>query len=122
MTGPVLVLIEHDRGVPAETAYQALALARAVADGLGSATVEAVLIGQAAEPLAADVGARGAPTVRLVRHADLDDYAPEAWGDALAASSRGRPAPPRSSPSARTAATRCSPTWPPSRTCPSPPT
>ena len=60
MTGPVLVLIEHDRGVPAETAYQALTLARAVADGLGSAPVEAVLIGEAAEPLAADVGARGA--------------------------------------------------------------
>ena len=37
MTGPVLVLIEHYRGVPAETAYQALTLARAVADGLGSA-------------------------------------------------------------------------------------
>jgi len=88
MTGPVLVLIDHDRGVPAETAYQALTLARAVADGLGSATVEAVLIGQAAEPLAADVGARGAPTVRLVRHADLDDYAPEAWGDAFAAAAR----------------------------------
>ena len=115
MTGPVLVLIEHDRGVPAETAYQALTLARKVADGLGSAPVEAVLIGRAAEPLAADAGARGAPTVRLVRHADLDDYAPEAWGDA--------PRPPaRSSPSGRTGATRSSPTWPPSRTCPSPPT
>ena len=88
MTGPVLVLIEHDRGVPAETAYQALTLARKVADGLGSAPVEAVLIGRAAEPLAADAGARGAPTVRLVRHADLDDYAPEAWGDALAAAAR----------------------------------
>ena len=32
--------------------------------------------------------ARGATTVRLVRHADLDDYAPEAWGDALAAVAR----------------------------------
>ncbi len=88
MTGPVLVLIEHDRGVPAETAYQALTLARAVAEELGSAPVEAVLIGDDAEPLAADVSARGAQTVRLVRHPALDDYAPEAWGDALAAVAR----------------------------------
>ena len=88
MTGPVLVLVEHDRGAPAETAYQALALARAVADGLGSAPVEAVLIGEAAAPLAGDVAARGAQAVRLVRHPDVDDYAPEAWGDALAAAAR----------------------------------
>ena len=44
MSGPVLVLVEHDRGVPAETAHQALTLARAAAEGLGSASVEAVLI------------------------------------------------------------------------------
>ena len=34
--GPVLVLIEHDRGVPAETAFQALGLARDLADQLGA--------------------------------------------------------------------------------------
>jgi electron transfer flavoprotein alpha subunit len=84
VTGPVLVLIEHDRGAPAETAYQALTLAQAVAEGLGSASVEAVLIGDAAQPLGADMSARGAETVRLARHPALDDYAPEAWGDALA--------------------------------------
>jgi electron transfer flavoprotein alpha subunit len=88
MTGPVLVLVEHDRGVPAETAYQAFALAQAVANGLGSPPVEAVLIGEAAAPLAGDVAARGAQAVRLVRHPDVDDYAPEAWGDALAAAAR----------------------------------
>ena len=88
MTGPVLVLVEHDRGVPAETAYQAFALAQAVADGLGSPPIEAVLIGEAAAPLAGDVAARGAQAVRLVRHPDVDDYAPEAWGDALAAAAR----------------------------------
>jgi electron transfer flavoprotein alpha subunit len=81
----VLVLVEHDRGVPPETAYQALTLAQAVADGLGSPSIEAVLIGEVAAPLAGDVAARGAHAVRLVRHPNLDDYAPEAWGDALAA-------------------------------------
>ena len=88
MTGPVLVLVEHDRGVPAETAYQAFALASTMAEGLGSTPVEAVLIGNDAAPLAAAVTARGAQAVRLVHHADLDDYAPEAWGDALAAAAR----------------------------------
>jgi electron transfer flavoprotein alpha subunit len=88
MTGPVLVLVEHDRGAPVETAYQALAFARTVAGGLGSPPVEAVLIGEDAAPLAADVTARGAQAVWLVRHADLDDYAPEAWGGALAAAAR----------------------------------
>ena len=88
MTGPVLVLVEHDRGVPAETAYQAFTLARAVAEQLGSVPVEAVLIGDEAAAMAAEVAARGAHTVRILRHRDLDDYAPEAWGDALAAASR----------------------------------
>ena len=36
MSGSVLVLIEHDRGVPADTAFQALGLARPTS---GSATV-----------------------------------------------------------------------------------
>jgi electron transfer flavoprotein alpha subunit len=88
MTGPVLVLVEHDRGVPAETAYQAFTLARAVAEQLGSVPVEAVLIGDEAAAMAAEVAARGAHTVRILRHRDLDDYAPEAWGDALAAAAR----------------------------------
>jgi electron transfer flavoprotein alpha subunit len=88
VSGPVFVLVEHDRGVPSETAYQALTLAQSVAEDLGSASVEAVLIGEAAAPLAGDVTARGARAVRLLRHPALDDYAPEAWGDALAAAAR----------------------------------
>ena len=51
--GPVLVLIEHDRGVPAETAFQAFGLARGVADQLGGASVEAVVIGADGDDLAA---------------------------------------------------------------------
>ena len=53
MSGPVLVLIEHDRGAPAETAFQALGLARDLADQLGGASVEAVVIGAAGDDLAA---------------------------------------------------------------------
>ena len=116
MTGPVLVLIEHDRGVPAETAYQALALARAVADDWRSAPVEAVLIGDDAERLAADVERPGA-AVRAVRHPALDDYAPGGLGCVHATGRAARSAPKRSWPSGPIEATRCSPTWPPSRTC-----
>ena len=122
MTGPVLVLIEHDRGVPAETAYQALALARAVADELGSAPVDGGGHRRRRGAPRRRRGARGArrsgscatPSSRRLRARSL--------GRRARGSSRGRPAPARSSRSAPTAATRCSPTWPPSRTCRSPPT
>ena len=60
MSGPVLVLIEHDRGVPAETAFQALGLARDLADQLGGASVEAVVIGAEGDDLAAAATRRGA--------------------------------------------------------------
>ncbi len=79
----VLALVEHDRGVPAETAFQALAFARHVANQTDSA-IEVVLIGADAEGLAAAAADHGATKVWLVRHPALSDYAPEAWGDALA--------------------------------------
>ena len=83
MSGPVLVLIEHDRGVPAETAFQALGLARGLADQLGGASVEAVVIGADGDDLAAAAAARGAARTWAVSHPAVADYAPEAWGDAL---------------------------------------
>ena len=79
----VLALVEHDRGVPAETAFQALGFARHVAQQTGQG-VEAVLIGAEAEGLAASVAEHGADKVWLVRHPALTDYAPEAWGEAVA--------------------------------------
>ena len=80
----ILTLIEHDRGDAGETSYQALGFARALlAAGVGS-SITAVLIGAEADALAADLGAYGAAHVLLLHHADLIDYAPEAWGDALA--------------------------------------
>jgi len=80
VTGPVLVLVEHDRGVLAETALQAFGLARELSGQLGGAPVEAVVIG-------ADAGLAdrsGAGRTWSVAHPALTDYAPEAWGDALA--------------------------------------
>ena len=83
MSGPMLVLIEHDRGVPAETAFQAFALARGLADQLGGASVEAVVIGAVGDDLAAAAVGRGAARTWAVSHPAVADYAPEAWGDAL---------------------------------------
>lgn len=77
----ILVLIEHDRGRLAEPALEALGVARTIAAG---EPVEAVLVGGAGEPLAERVAAYGAGRVHLVTHDLLDDYAPEAWGEAVA--------------------------------------
>jgi electron transfer flavoprotein alpha subunit len=79
-SGPVLVLVEHDRGTPAETAFQAFGLAHDLAGQLGEVSVDAVVIG-------ADAGlaqSSGAARTWAVSHPALTDYAPEAWGDALA--------------------------------------
>ena len=75
MTAPVLVLIDHDRGIVADEARQAIAFARAC---LPDAPVAAVVIGGDAPPAIA-----GADTIWHIRHGELSDYAPEAWGAAL---------------------------------------
>ncbi len=81
----ILAVIEHDRGVAAETSYQSLGLARALRDaGLGS-SITAVVIGAEADALADTLGAYGATTVLQVHHSELSDYAPEAWGDVVTA-------------------------------------
>ena len=81
----ILAIIEHDRGDAAETSFQSLGFARALREsGVGS-SITAVLIGAEADGLAADLGAYGATTVLQLHHPDLTDYAPEAWGDAVAA-------------------------------------
>jgi electron transfer flavoprotein alpha subunit len=72
---PVLVLIDHDRGSVAEHSLQAIAFARAV---LPDSRVEVVVIG-----LDAPLAVAGADSIWHVRHDELSDYAPEAFGDAL---------------------------------------
>jgi electron transfer flavoprotein alpha subunit len=75
MSNPVLVLIDHDRGAVDDASLQAIAFARAC---LPDAPVAAVIIGGDTTPPVA-----GADSVRHIRHPELSDYAPEAWGDAL---------------------------------------
>ena len=84
MSGEIIALVEHDRGVAAETSYQSLGLARVLKTlGIGS-SITAVVIGAEADDLAADLGAYGAGLVVQVHHTELSDYAPEAWGGVLA--------------------------------------
>ena len=75
MSGVPLVVIDHDRGVVGDDTRQALAFARACFPDLPIAAV--VIGGEQPEPIA------GADSTFHIRHAALDDYAPEAWGDAL---------------------------------------
>ena len=84
MSGEILVVVEHDRGVALETSYQAFGLARTLlAAGVGS-SITAVIIGADADALAAVVGAHGAALALCAHHSELTDYAPEAWGDVVA--------------------------------------
>ena len=81
----ILALIEHDRGETAETSFQSIGLARAMVDaGLGS-TVTAVVIGADGDAVVSDLGRFGVERAISVHHEALTDYAPEAWGEALAA-------------------------------------
>ena len=80
----ILALLEHDRGEAGETSYQSLGFARELlAAGIGT-SITAVVIGGEADPLTLNLGAYGATQVVSVHHAELTDYAPEAWGEALA--------------------------------------
>jgi electron transfer flavoprotein alpha subunit len=73
--GAVLVLVDHDRGRVDPASLQAITFARTLVPG---APVAAVVVGGDAAPAVA-----GADEIRHVRHDELSDFAPEAWGDAL---------------------------------------
>ena len=83
IAGPVLVLIEHDRGVVADTAFQALVFARGLVAQGAVTSVDAVLIGADADPVADSLRAYGVGVVWQIHHEALSDYAPEAWADAV---------------------------------------
>jgi electron transfer flavoprotein alpha subunit len=78
----ILGLVEHDGGRLSPLSLQMLTFGRRLADDAGD-RLEAVLIGGEARPLAADLGAYGVSTVHVVEHADLDEYAPEAWAESV---------------------------------------
>ncbi|MBM4423913.1 MAG: electron transfer flavoprotein subunit alpha/FixB family protein [Chloroflexi bacterium] len=74
----IIALIEHDRGKLNESSLEMLTLGR----GLGL-PLHAVLIGEAARPLADRAAAFGAATVHVVQHERLAEYAPEAWAQCV---------------------------------------
>jgi electron transfer flavoprotein alpha subunit len=78
----ILVLVEHEAGVPAELSLEALTLGRRLAGELG-VQLEAVLHGDPAPETAAELGAYGVSRVHLLVDERLADYAPEAWAQGL---------------------------------------
>ncbi|MGB7859342.1 MAG: electron transfer flavoprotein subunit alpha/FixB family protein [Acidimicrobiia bacterium] len=71
----ILVLLTHDRGVIDETAMQSLTAARGMEDEIQVVTVGVEVTG---------LGDQGVTAHHIIRHPDLDDYSPSAWGVALA--------------------------------------
>jgi electron transfer flavoprotein alpha subunit len=82
MSGPVLVVIEHDRGAFADASREALTFGRTLAAQLG-VSCEALLIVD--ESLADECARFGAETVHVLPIDWLTDYSPEVCGDAIAA-------------------------------------
>ena len=76
----VLVFTEHDADGAAGASLEALTLAATLPD----ARVEAVTAGRPGLHAAAQLAAYGADRVHALEGELLDDYAPEAWGSALA--------------------------------------
>jgi electron transfer flavoprotein alpha subunit len=76
----VLVVIEHDRGEISSASLEALTAARSLNNG--EPIVAAVCGGT--EALSAACAGYGATEVVSLNHDVLNDYAPEAWGEAVA--------------------------------------
>jgi electron transfer flavoprotein alpha subunit len=80
MSKTVLVVVEHDRGEIATASLEALTAARGLADG---GLVLAAVCG-GTDALAAACAGYGAAEVVTLSHSLLNDYGPEAWGEAIA--------------------------------------
>ena len=78
----ILGLIEHDRGKLNELSLEMLTFGRRLAAQL-NAPLHAILIGEAARPLADRMRAYGVSAVHLALHDRLGDYAPEAWAQSV---------------------------------------
>jgi len=70
----VLVIVDHDRGELDEVSLQAIA----AAEGL-TGPIEAIVMGTAGASLAIS----GVLTAHVAEHEVLDDYAPDAWAEAV---------------------------------------
>jgi electron transfer flavoprotein alpha subunit len=83
MAALILTLAEHREGALRRSALEAVSEARRLADAV-SGTVESVLIGPGAGPLAAELGAHGASRVHLFEQPEVASYATEPYARALA--------------------------------------
>ncbi len=88
MAAPILVYVDQSEGKPVPASWEALAAGRYLAGELGQSEVGAVLLGAASDELAAEALAYGADSVLRVTSADLKDYRPEPFADALSAAVR----------------------------------
>ncbi len=80
MSQDIYVLVEHLQGQVADISYVMLAAARVLAGGTGGEVV-AVLLGQDAQALAANLSAN---CVLYIQHPALSDYSPEPYQSVLA--------------------------------------
>jgi electron transfer flavoprotein alpha subunit len=79
----LLVVVEHDRGILAEAAREALTAGRDLAAKL-AVPLHATTIGDVADDLAGELATFGAEVIHQVHHPILSDYGPESWGEAVA--------------------------------------
>ena len=77
-----MALVEHDRSKLNDLSLEALTFGRRLAAQL-NVPLQAVLIGEAARPLADRLSAYGISVLHLATHERLDDYAPEAWAQCV---------------------------------------
>lgn len=85
----VLALVEQEAGDATKPSLEAATLARDVASALGLG-LEAATVGAVSDELLETLATHGAGAVHAVEHALLADYAPAAWGDAMAQLVGGR--------------------------------
>ena len=78
----ILTFVEHRDGLVADTSLQALTLARGIA-ATGQEPLDAVVLGAGADETADRMRDAGADHVHVCHGELLDDYAPEAWAEAL---------------------------------------
>ena len=75
----VLTFVEHEDGKLSKLSLQMLTFCRGLTGPL-----EAVLVGEEARPLAAELAAYGVSRAHLVEHERLASYAPAAWAASIA--------------------------------------
>jgi electron transfer flavoprotein alpha subunit len=84
MSGTIVVYIDHFKGKALPASWEAVGVARRLADE-GGGTVRALVLGEGIGDLAAEAIRYGADTVHAADDPDLADYRPESYADVIAA-------------------------------------